>query len=384
MPTLPDNLRQRLDALSKDITASADEAEQQRTVPRSLIDEMRKAGLFRLWLPQELGGEMVDLTTMLLAVEAISRRDGSIGWTFMIGSSGCAFFGLLPDDEGREVFGDPDTIIGGSILPRGLSSAVEGGYSVSGQWPLASGCKHTTWLMANARVVENGSPRLLPNGAAEQRGIFMPSSAAQILDTWNSPGLRGTGSHDFRVEGQFVPQERGFVFGAFTPQRAEHLYQVPLTVLLGYPIAAVALGVARASLDAFEGLASAGRTPSRGAVEIRSRASVQAQVAQAEASLAAARTFFLEVAEEIFDAAGSGSPLSESLMARRMLAANQVADVAREVTSTMFLLGGSSSVQAPNKLERCFRDAHAVAQHIAVAPANWESAGRHFLGLPME
>jgi alkylation response protein AidB-like acyl-CoA dehydrogenase len=383
MPVLEESLSRRLDALSSDIAAAADEADRQRTVPAGLIDSMKEAGLFRIWLPKEIGGEMLGLTDMALLAEAISRLDGSIGWTFTIGSTGAAFAGHLPPARVREVFEDPGAVVAGSVVPRGEAAVVDGGYRVSGHWPLASGCMHTTWLIANSRITENGAPRMLPNGMPDMRGVLIPTSACQIIDTWNSPGLRGTGSHDFRTEDQFVPADRSVAFGFAPPLREEPLYQLPLPVLLAFPLGAVSLGIARASLDAFEALAAGGRTPSRGNVEIRSRASVQGDVGRAEASLAAARAFYYEMADELTDAAGRGPPLSDDIEARRLLAATKAVDVAREVTSSMFLLGGSSSVLAPNALERCFRDAHAVAQHFGVAPMNWETAGRHFLKVPM-
>ncbi len=345
---------------------------------------MKLSGFFRLWVPEEHGGSMVDLPTMATFVEALSRLDGAVGWTVMIGATGGAFAGQLPPDRVQEVFGDPNTIIGGSVIPRGQADAVDGGYQVSGRWPFASGCLHATWLLGNSRVMENGEPVVLPNGMPAMRAMLAPSESCDIIDTWRSPGLRGSGSHDFAMSEVFVPAERTVAFGPGRPVRSEQLYQLPVPVLLGYPIGSVALGITRASIDAFEEIASGGRTPSLSRVEIRSRASIQAEVGHCEAKLAAARSFYFEVAEELFESAGSGDQLTEALNVRRMLAANQAVDIAREITSSMFHLGGSSVMDAPNTLERCFRDAHVVAQHVAVAPPNWEAAGRHYLGLPLE
>ena len=381
---LPQDIRDALEELTPDIASASDQAEEQRTVPRELIEALRQRSFFRLWVPEEFGGRMVDLTAMAGLVEQLSRIDGAVGWTVMIGATGAAFAGHLPQDRAEEVFGDPTTIVGGSVIPRGQAESVDGGFTVSGRWPFASGCLHATWLLGNSRVLTNGEQTLLPSGSPVLRAMIAPREDCQILDTWRSPGLRGTGSHDFMMERIFVPSDRTVAFGPVPPVRTERLYQLPIPVLLGYPIAAVALGLARASIDSFEALASAGRTPSLSRVEIRSRASIQAEIGRAEAGLAAARALYYEVAEELYDATTTGDPLPETLNVRRILAASHAAEVAREITSKMFQLGGSSVMDAPNVLERCFRDAHVVAQHVAVAPPTWEAAGRHYLGLPVE
>ncbi|HEX5370098.1 MAG TPA: acyl-CoA dehydrogenase family protein [Dehalococcoidia bacterium] len=380
--TLPRTIYESLEGLRPDIRAAAAEAEELRTVPPALVERMKQAGFFRLWVPEEYGGQMVDMSTMAAFIDALAQIDGGIAWTVMIGTTGGAFAGQLPPDRVREIFADPNTIIGGSVIPRGQADVVDGGYRVSGRWPFASGCLHTTWLLGNSRVMDNGQPSLLPNGAPAVRAMLAPRNEFEILDTWRSPGLRGSGSHDIQVSGIFVPGDRTVAFGPGRPVRSEPLYQLPIPVLLGFPIGAVALGLTRASIDAFEALASSGCTPSLSGVEIRSRASIQGEVGRCEAALAAARSFYFEVAQELSDSMATGDPLPQALNVRRILAASHASDVARDVTSRMFQLGGSSVMEAPNTLERCFRDAHVVAQHMVVAPATWESAGRHYLGPP--
>ena len=55
-------------------------------------------------------------------------------------------------------------------------------------------------------------------------------------------------------------------------------------------------------------------------------------------------------------------------------AAAKAADAAYE-------LGGGGSIYASSPLQRCFRDVHVVTQHMMVAPATWELAGRALLGV---
>ena len=66
------------------------------------------------------------------------------------------------------------------------------------------------------------------------------------------------------------------------------------------------------------------------------------------------------------------------------LAATHAANTAKQATELVFSAGSSASVYASFQLERCVRDIHASAQHICVAPGNYQMAGQAFLGLDMQ
>jgi hypothetical protein len=51
------------------------------------------------------------------------------------------------------------------------------------------------WLWVGGIVVENGIPRVDGNGVPETRQCLLRLSQCEILDTWHTTGLRGTGSN---------------------------------------------------------------------------------------------------------------------------------------------------------------------------------------------
>ncbi len=53
-------------------------------------------------------------------------------------------------------------------------------------------------------ITENGKP-VMRAGAPQSRIAFAPASQFEILDTWHSTGLAGSGSNDYRVKDLFVP-----------------------------------------------------------------------------------------------------------------------------------------------------------------------------------
>jgi alkylation response protein AidB-like acyl-CoA dehydrogenase len=208
----------------------------------------------------------------------------------------------------------------------------------------------------------------------------MPVSACEILDTWYTTGLRGTGSSDFRITDAFVPQSRCFSLTQGLAAVPGTLYGAPLPVLFALPVSAVGLGIARAAIDAFLELA-AGKVRLGGAAVLAQDGMVQTAMGRAEAQLRSARAFALDMAEEMTRSTAAEGQLSRETTALVALAAAQAAESATEVVTMLFKLAGSSAIYTSSRLERCFRDVHMVTQHRATNVFNFETVGRHFLGV---
>src|ERR1700758_905629 len=124
-------------ALAPQIQASAVEIERSRRIPLPLVEAMAQAGLFRLWIPRSLGGEETDPMTLVRVVEEVSRADGAAGWCLGIGGEYGAFGGSLSAAAAREIYGsDPLVRRTGALRPFGNAVVVDGGYRVTGRWPL--------------------------------------------------------------------------------------------------------------------------------------------------------------------------------------------------------------------------------------------------------
>ena len=85
-----------------------------------------------------------------------------------------------------------------------------------------------------------------PDGLPDLHLMFFPKSEAHVLDTWDTSGLRGTGSHDFRANGIFVPNDRSMDFVAPVSMHPGRIYNLPLATVFNSALMGAPLGVARA------------------------------------------------------------------------------------------------------------------------------------------
>jgi alkylation response protein AidB-like acyl-CoA dehydrogenase len=192
--TAPSSFIEAAKGLASKIRDSAQEIEQARRLPLSLVEAMAQAGLFRLWIPRVLGGEETDPMTLVRVVEEVARADGAAGWCMAIGGTYGAFGGYLPADAAREIYGsDPHVRTAGAFRPFGNAVVVDGGYRITGRWPLGSGCQHSAWIVGGCRILDGDELRVMPDGTPVTRILLFPASECKILDTWDSIGLRGTG-----------------------------------------------------------------------------------------------------------------------------------------------------------------------------------------------
>src|SRR5215469_17655998 len=203
-----DVVRRAVANLVPEFLTRAQEGERVRTMPADLVRRVRAAGLFRLNLPESLGGLELDPVTTAEIFEEISRADGSAGWTIVIGNS-TAFFAWLDPAVARELIADqPDFVSTSMWAPLGQATGQPGGFTVSGRWPFNSGCPHAAWLQVGVLVTDSGVPRTLARGAPDWRFAFVPARSAVIEDTWHAMGLCGTGSHHLTLPGVRVPPEQ--------------------------------------------------------------------------------------------------------------------------------------------------------------------------------
>jgi alkylation response protein AidB-like acyl-CoA dehydrogenase len=353
--------------LAPSLRARSDEIEQARRLPPDLVAELVAAGCFRMLVPAAYGGDELALTQAMSVIEEVAAADGAAGWNTMIGCGSPILFGRLPVRTFEAIYANgPDVIGGGSLAPKGQARAVSGGYCVTGQWSFASGCQHANWLLAHAVVLRQDQPAAAsPNGMPEMRVSVFPSAQAEVLDTWHVAGLRGTGSHDFRLQERFVPDEYTFsVFDGEPPVRGT-IFRIPPLAQLPLLIASVAVGLARGAMDDLAALVGSGKKRLYAPSRLAESAVFQDKFGEVDAMLRAARAALHTEAASAWARADDGLRVLDR--ARLRATASYVAGMATSVVDFAYTAGGGTSVYDASPLQRRLRDIHALTQHIGVS-----------------
>jgi indole-3-acetate monooxygenase len=212
--------------------------------------------------------------------------------------------------------------------------------------------------------------------------LALPTEQLEILDTWHTLGLRGTGSHDAVAHDLFVPDTRvASIFDG--PVINRPLYRFPPFGFFAACITAAAMGNARAAIDDFVELAKTkkGVAATRTLAE---RPTIQAAVAVAESDLEAARALYYQAIETAWRASQDESQVPVEARTRLRLAATHGVRTAADVVRTMYDLAGGSAIYDGAPLQRRFRDAFTATAHFQVNQASRELPGRLLLGQPTE
>ena len=379
-------LTRTLDAvreLAPKIRAARDEIEEGRRLPLHIVAEMQRAGVFRMAMPRAWGGSELNLLSQLRVIEALSIADASAGWCAMIGTDGGYLSAYIDQAVAREIYADVDAVTAVTLAPPGKAVKTKDGFTVSGRWPFASGCQHASWFVGQFAIFDGDSPRLQPDGVPEARFGFIPANECEIIDTWTTNGLRGSGSHDWTVKDRFIPEERTLNLAAPIQYRKGPLYTLPNLLL--YKAPAVALGIARGAIDDFVALASNKpvtlKSPSAGKPMLRDETYVQCALAQAEAMVSSARGFVFEAVGDMWNTLLRGDFPTLMQRARGRLAIVHASTACTQAVEILYKASGGSSVYTGHALERRLRDIQTTNQHVVVSLKTWEVTGRVLLGL---
>ena len=372
----------RARSLGPRLAEAADEIEQNRELPASILSALIDNGLFRLLQPRSLGGAELDPMTYIQVVEQIASHDASTGWC-VEQANGCSMVAAFLDPEvAQEIFGPQDGIVAwGPVGPAELR-AVPGGFRLTGAWNFASGSHHASWLGAHVVTLgPDGAPLCRADGGEILRTLLFPKSDATMTDIWHVVGLRGTGSDRYSVSDLFIPERYTVVRDPeIAPRQPGRLYCFSSSNMYASGVAGVALGIARGMIADFTELATE-KVPRGARQRLCENQVIQMQLAQAEARLGSARAFLLSGLAEIWEAVGETGELSLEQNTKIRLASTWAIDQAREVVNTLYHSAGATAIFDDRPFERRFRDMHTASQQAQGRQAHYETIGRVLFGL---
>ena len=358
------------------IAARSEEIETLRRLPADLVADLRAAGFFRIGRARAKGGPQMSLMQHLEVIEVLAHADPSVGWCVKIGTDSGLLAEFLPPTASARLLPDPDMITAGQFTTaHGKLERIEGGYLLTGRFPFGSGVTHADVVMSGGALIENGAPVIGRNGIPEGRLAFCRADQVAVEDTWHTHGLRGSGSHHYRAEAVFIPEDQALRIEDAMFAGREPLYSSGFNWVT--TMAAVPLGTARRALDEAKALIHARKAgiPPRPMAE-----TVQAReaIAKAEMAYGAARAFLYRSAEEFWAELEAGTPAVEA-KGRLALANVNCFRMAAEVTRRLFDLIGANVIFEGSVLERLTRDALTLNQHMIIAQPALETYGAMML-----
>ena len=367
-------------ALQPEILARGDEIAALRRLPSDLVVTLKAAGVFRMAMPKAWGGPEMTPREQCEVYEVLGAADASVAWCAKIGSDSGYFAAQLEEGVARTLYPDLDHVTAGQVPPNGLGERVDGGYRLSGHWTFGSGCTHADVIATGFLVTENGKP-VMRGGAPQARIAFAPASQFEVLDTWHSTGLAGSGSNDYRVRDLFVP-EAHTLSQDDPPRRSEPLYCYFGMFLASWH--GLALGLARCAIDAAIAITDKKMhifPPPP--MPLRQRPHARVALAKAEMAWRASRAFTYETIDRIWHEAQTDGRISPDTRRAMALSLSHAFRTAREVAQMMYDLVGPTAVfSTKTPLDRLLRDAITMSQHLLLSDSFLEMVGAGLVGDP--
>lgn len=373
------------------------DTEKQRCLPARTMHDLHQAGLFRLLQPARVGGAELPLQALVEVSAELARSCASTAWVLANLASHHWMLGMWPRAAQQAVWGAQgeraDDLIGASLIfPAGRAVPCAQGYRLSGCWGFASGINDCQWVMLGAIVA--GEAQVEEGG--EYRLFLLPRGEYTVRDTWQVAGLCGTGSNEVTVRETIIPHHRSLPLtatrgGLVIPEHATNdtnatneanamhaprealtapLYRVPLLPTFGYMIAGVVLGIAQGMLDLFVDNNCTRLTSYSGRM-LSDYPTVHVRVAEAAASIDAARRILMGNCTDIMTAAAMDTPpvLLEKMRLRRDAAF--ATQLCRRAVDVLFDACGGAALYLSHPAQQSLRDMRAACAHITL---NWDAA----------
>lgn len=334
------------------------EEEHHRLAPE-VVEAAGKAGMFRLVAPREMGGHAASLSLLARVVETLATVSPSLCW--YIGNSAPAFFAAagLSESERAPILEEPDRMHGFcAVSSAARALAIEGGFRLSGEWPLVTGVRDSSWCVLYAQVWEDAGPREV-HGHPEISGFLVPTEALTIDPTWDrSAAMRGTGSHRVTADGIELPS-----WAAVSPV-APLVVETPLlrigsTAMAIVQVRATASGILRGAVDhvAADFASRVSRFTGEAAA---SNVALLEMLNDADQTQRAVSASLRAASSALDEAAADGGRGSNELRGALYGGLHHTVRVTREAVSELYGRSSTDAFFEGHPLERALRDIHAV------------------------
>ncbi|NHN32457.1 acyl-CoA dehydrogenase family protein [Paenibacillus agricola] len=349
------------DQLAVKLAERAPKHDEEGSFPFENFADLHQAGYLKLTVPKQYGGDEISLYELVLAQERLARGDGStalaVGWH--IGSM-LHIRNTKPWPEALYAGFCKEVVNDGAMINHFASERATGSPSRGGRPGTTAVKTEGGWLISGCKTYSTLSPILKHftlsaaiEGTDEVGDFFVrrvTATGIRIEETWDTIGMRGTGSHDIILHNAFVPDE-AMISRSGSGANSQRIDDGNGWLL---HIPACYIGIAYAARDFALDFARNYR-PNSLPGPISELPHIRQQIGQIEADLITARTLLYTVADRWDQQPAGRIALKPELGLAKYIATNHAL---RIVDQAMRIVGGTSlSRKLP--LERMYRDVRA-------------------------
>lgn len=356
------NIASRSDSLAAIFAQRASLHDREGTFPFENFNDLRESGYLKLTVPEAFGGEEASLYEMVLAQERLAKGDGStalaVGWHISQ-----ILQMRIKQSWPQELYVDfcKKVVQEGAMINQFASEPSTGSPSRGGRQQTTAVRTEGGWLLTGRKTFSSLIPALdqftvtAYVESEEALGTFFvrKGPGVSIDETWDTLGMRGTGSHDLVLNDVFVPEDERIdncegrgeaIVGSGMSDHGGALLHIP----------ACYIGIAWAARD-FAVKFAADYRPSSLPGPIAELPHIQQKIGEIESELITARTLLYSMADRWDRLPAERATMKPELGLAKTVATNSAL---RIVDLAMRIVGGSSlSRNLP--LERMYRDVRA-------------------------
>ncbi|MBB3600384.1 alkylation response protein AidB-like acyl-CoA dehydrogenase [Mycolicibacterium sp. BK556] len=354
------------------IRIDAQEAERLCMLTPRTAALLRDVGMIKMLQPKRYGGQEATPREFAETVMGLAALDPAAGWVSGVVGVHPWQLGFADPAVRQEIWGEDDnTWVASPYAPQGVAVPVDGGYRLSGRWQFSSGTDFCRWVILGAMLGDyDGKPQMPPT----MLHVILPRSDYEIVaDSWDTVGLRGTGSKDLIVREAFVPNHRVMNGDHVLNGQAqidagcqETLYRLPWSHVFPLGITSAIIGAAEGALSAHLEYQRS-RSDAMGAA-VRDDPIVLYAIGEASADIDAARNELLANADRMWNLVASGDTptFEQRALGRR----TQVRAAWRAVgaVDALFARSGGNAIRHGGTVQRYWRDVHAGLNHVIHVP----------------
>lgn len=339
-------LAESVDEAAKVAGEHAAAADSTRRMAPEVVQLLREAGYARHFVGVKWGGSEGTFTELTQCVITLGQHCASTAWLASLAAYSARFAAHLPAAGHEDMWhAGPDQFVATGLVTGGEAVESGGQWTLSGRWNYVSGVEFADWALVSAPV----------EGSGEARFFALRREQLEIRSTWDSTGMRATGSNTVVADRVRIPDRLSFprsdmMSGHNAVSRAA-CHNVPFQAVGGLTFSAPLAGAAAGALTA-AGQQLAGK---------RRTAATEVELVRSSGRIDAARMLVEQNAEVLDD--GDFQP---GLRARNERNAAFAAEQCADAVSALIRVAGTGGLSEATTLQRFWRDVVGMSTHVAL------------------